>query len=373
MPTWKGNGGKSMTARAGRKQWNAGRAYAGRVEERPIGVDEKEANVRNERSGANHGGVFTAMSDRDRNDQHTNWLLIACIVLLVAAWSVAVWGISAQNAYQSAKGDNRAQHYYGDTYDPECSRVPFLFDDCAPGYVETEQERKTAEYDLAAQNRMADWTAVLVLVSIFGTALSIVGVFLIYSTFQETKRTADAARRANKLARRAFTADQRPWIKLSDIQAAKVQLDAEGTLAVVVSVRPENLGKTPALRVVLQCKLTRIGDIENSDVEEALDAFCETCRRTFEIGRNIAIFPDEKRVPLIETATLEGFSIHQTPVALRLFLCVAYMPSNDRYAMFHTGASVTLDFGAKCPPHPAAVENRCMGLLPCAMLGTFTP
>lgn len=42
-----------MTARAGRKQWNAGQAYAGPVEELPIGVDVKEAGVRNERSGAN--------------------------------------------------------------------------------------------------------------------------------------------------------------------------------------------------------------------------------------------------------------------------------------------------------------------------------
>ena len=56
MPTWKGNRGKSMTARAGRKQWNAGRTYAGPVEERPIGVDEKETNVRNGLSW----GKFTA-------------------------------------------------------------------------------------------------------------------------------------------------------------------------------------------------------------------------------------------------------------------------------------------------------------------------
>ncbi len=50
MPTWKGNRGKSMTERAGRKQWNAGRTYAGPVEELPIGVDEKEANMRNKLS-----------------------------------------------------------------------------------------------------------------------------------------------------------------------------------------------------------------------------------------------------------------------------------------------------------------------------------
>lgn len=39
-----------MTERAGRKQWNAGPRCAGPVEERSIGVDEKEANMRNERS-----------------------------------------------------------------------------------------------------------------------------------------------------------------------------------------------------------------------------------------------------------------------------------------------------------------------------------
>ena len=45
-----------MTKRAGRKQWAAGRRYAGAVEEGPIGVDEKDANVRNKLST----GKFTA-------------------------------------------------------------------------------------------------------------------------------------------------------------------------------------------------------------------------------------------------------------------------------------------------------------------------
>lgn len=40
-----------MTERAARKQWNAGRTYAGPVEELPIGVDEKEANMRNKLTG----------------------------------------------------------------------------------------------------------------------------------------------------------------------------------------------------------------------------------------------------------------------------------------------------------------------------------
>ena len=45
-----------MTERAGPKQWNAGRRCAGPVEEHPIGVDEKEVNVRNGLSW----GKFTA-------------------------------------------------------------------------------------------------------------------------------------------------------------------------------------------------------------------------------------------------------------------------------------------------------------------------
>ena len=49
MPTWKGNRGKSMTM-GGAQAVERGRRYTGPVEELPIGVDEKEANMRNKLS-----------------------------------------------------------------------------------------------------------------------------------------------------------------------------------------------------------------------------------------------------------------------------------------------------------------------------------
>ena len=277
------------------------------------------------------------MSSGNRDDRPA---LIALALLLVAVLLAALIALGNEYVAQHYAANYSAPDYEGGNGDVRAVLSALR------------------EFD-PLEDSLAQWS--MAFLAAVATILSIVGVVLLRRTFEETKRTADAARKANKLARKAFTADQRPWIKLSKINAVKVQLDATGRLAVMASVQPENLGKTPALRVVLQCKLERINAIEPDGVEEALDEFCETCRRTFEIGRNVAIFPQEQRGPLIEMVTLEGFRIEQTPVALRLFLCVAYMPSNDRYAMFHTGALVTLDFGARIAPPPGSGGEPLFG------------
>ena len=191
----------------------------------------------------------------------------------------------------------------------------------------------------------AQW--VMALFAMVATGASLVGIVLLRRTFEETRNTALEAASANKLARESLAADQRPWLKLSNISAARIDWDPNGTLAVVASAIPFNFGKTPALRVEMHCELGTVPD----DKEAALDEFCGKCTRTVTLGRSVAIFPQEERKPLIDTAAMDGFNIESAPRALFLTICVVYIGTGDSFDVFHTGAAVTLDLAIiKTPP-----------------------
>lgn len=77
--------------------------------------------------------------------------------------------------------------------------------DCANPIENPAREAQRGEYDLAAQQTMAIWTAVMGGVAVLGVALSGIGVYLVWTTFRETRRTAkiasdnlDAYRRAER-------------------------------------------------------------------------------------------------------------------------------------------------------------------------------
>jgi hypothetical protein len=70
----------------------------------------------------------------------------------------------------------------------------------------TARQSEHDEYDLQAQLVTSVWTRVMGIAAIVGMAVGILGVGLIYKTFEETRRTAYAAHEAN----RAFKDVERP-------------------------------------------------------------------------------------------------------------------------------------------------------------------
>ncbi|MFN3747983.1 MAG: hypothetical protein ACK4SJ_04775 [Sphingorhabdus sp.] len=65
---------------------------------------------------------------------------------------------------------------------------------CAYQAKQSAEEDERAEYDLYAQRTSALWAAIMAFAALLGIGLSGVGVYLVWTTFRETKRSADVAK-----------------------------------------------------------------------------------------------------------------------------------------------------------------------------------
>lgn len=125
-----------------------------------------------------------------------------------------------------------------------------------------------AERDLEAQQEMARWAFWL-------WAATIVGIGLLAATLWETRKAAQAAyemvgeakattaatnasavetRKSNEIARIAYMAEQRPWLRWEIAQPISVKRHGD-SLRVTISATLENFGKTPARNVLYFAEL----------------------------------------------------------------------------------------------------------------------
>jgi len=135
-----------------------------------------------------------------RNDIAANLVLGALSVALLV---LLLWqGFSESRKYEREAFDRSYQ--YARNAEREIAKrcVPPVTTDgprCAEEAKEAAREYQRKEQDLAAQRVSAWWTSVMGAAAIFGAVLSALGVFLVWTTFRET-------RKANVIA----MADRRP-------------------------------------------------------------------------------------------------------------------------------------------------------------------
>lgn len=101
------------------------------------------------------------------------------------------------------------------------------------------REREREEYDLQAQLVTSAWTRGMGLAAIIGMFVGIVGVGLIYVTFQETRRAANAAQQTHD----AFIAVERAKLVFN---VPAVVFDRVG-FGLRIYLRVDNMGKSAAL------------------------------------------------------------------------------------------------------------------------------
>lgn len=143
------------------------------------------------------------MPDGDRSKRFSPRLaaLIAALVLAALTVSGAVlYGLSQQIAYDQEAQDRIAD--YAKHSREQIARACFAFPglnqvECvSQAYQKSSPERREyerRELDLVAQQKMALWTAVMGVAAMIGMALSAVGVWLVWTTFRETRRQAQIA------------------------------------------------------------------------------------------------------------------------------------------------------------------------------------
>lgn len=138
--------------------------------------------------------------------------------------------------------------------DRRCLRLPFpAGDECARQADQTARENQRVELDLSAQQVTAWWTQVMGMAALIGMALSAIGVWLVWTTFREARRAANAGFEANSIAQNSQRAR---LVVRPKISVAYMNAEPEATIYV------ENVGYSIALNAV--CRLGATTDIPDA-------------------------------------------------------------------------------------------------------------
>jgi hypothetical protein len=187
-------------------------------------------------------------------------------VTTVAAFLIAipiVAGVILQSNYNDAAGKDAAEYsrYAEQEVGESCRGVAEIelvhcFSDAR---IKGELKKREYEHDaqdLVAQKTSALWTMLMGLAAILGMGLSVVGVYLVWTTFKET-------RHANEIAK----ADQRAWVRLSADPRLAREI-RKGTLYLRINCVAENTGRSPATFFAIEAKVFFLGRNEASAVVE---------------------------------------------------------------------------------------------------------
>ena len=119
---------------------------------------------------------------------------------------------------------------------------------CGPRCEAAQQREKE---DLVAQQRMADSTRDVVVVTEWQLYVGGVGIALLVLTLVLTVRATNAAVEANRIARKSAERQLRAYVGLKD---ARITMNDEGELS--YRVRYKNYGQTPGFKLTVQTSCT---------------------------------------------------------------------------------------------------------------------
>jgi hypothetical protein len=170
---------------------------------------------------------------------------------------------------------------------------------CIEQTRQTQRENEREEQDLAAQRVTAWWTNVMGVAALIGIALSAVGIWLVKTTFDET-------RKANEIARMS----QRPWLDAEIVVDGIAKSENGYVLRIIIHIK--NLGLSPAIR--LKCIIDGVfwhevlsGD--TAEISNYLPKVNDFVRRAVDrveaaqkmLGQDgFTIFPNEKTIVHVE-------------------------------------------------------------------------
>ncbi|MEM1051159.1 MAG: hypothetical protein AAGI28_03610 [Pseudomonadota bacterium] len=133
--------------------------------------------------------------------------------------------------------------------------------ECLSAKAEAAKEAERNERDLEAQRTMAVWTQAMGKAAVIGTGVGILGLFLIFVTFWETRKAAHAGREANDIARENSHRQLRAYLGVTSVKVVSRTL---------IYVKIKNFGQTPATNVQME---TRHEVKESGDLHSVFHPF----------------------------------------------------------------------------------------------------
>lgn len=200
----------------------------------------------------------------------------------VATLTFATVGIFSSLTWHSAALENEATNRSNIHRQNAHNRIEWVCPtaisqiDCIAETNQAARENEREEQDLAAQKITAWWTKVMGIAALIGMALSAVGVWLIKTTFDET-------RRGNEIAAAAAGSE---YGASFDIIGGHVRIEAG---MIFVRFRVKNTGKSPAHRVAIAGKYTAFEDAISTKGSTVSDVTNENTASFFSAS---SIMPD---------------------------------------------------------------------------------
>jgi hypothetical protein len=176
---------------------------------------------------------------------------IAGLAVVASALFLLIRDLSAVDSAYSHSAADASVEYQSDAraYIKERCFTPTGITemDCAAKAEEAAREGQRKEQDLAAQNITAWWTKVMGIAALIGMALSAVGVWLVKTTFDET-------RKANSISRESVYRQLRAYVTIDGSE----HRHKDGWDWVTLTLH--NSGSTPATRVKIFSTMFQVED-----------------------------------------------------------------------------------------------------------------
>lgn len=212
---------------------------------------------------------------------------IALFVIAALAW--ASWDIFSTYKQGHADERNNATQYEASAskQGPETCRPIMdergVFDwlACLAESVGVDGSVKQAEYDLKAQQDMAVWALGMLIVTIWLSVITLVGVLFVGWTLRETRRAVKAADDAVKVTREIGIAQISPYLS---IVHASAFIDERNGICFTVQVK--NSGQTPAknVHVIVSVWVNRACTPPDSIEGEVMQTSVEVFSRPLDLG-----------------------------------------------------------------------------------------
>jgi hypothetical protein len=188
---------------------------------------------------------------RDKTDV-VKWGLAALAAIIVLA--VIGYGLIQQSAYSQSATDRSADYTKNAAaqINQACTGIsklekPICTKKAATEYRLQARDKQREYDDLAAQQTSALWTSIMGIAALIGMGLSAVGVALVYTTFRETRRSADAAHKTYD----AFIAFEDAVLKVTNKGGKTEHADGKAVYRMFYTI--SNIGRSPAYIHYLKC------------------------------------------------------------------------------------------------------------------------
>lgn len=242
---------------------------------------------------------------------------------VAAALAVAlIWNISAYQAQSTLEARYRAQEHAAGAEGRiarSCVNLQATaLVECVAEQVEATREEQRAEYDLSAQNRMAEWAFWVMVMGALTTGLTAIALYFVSETLtatraavEDTGEATEAMKAANEIAQGAIVAAQaaneiareadRAWVQIGFQGGGDLLPESETKLLWLTKVQLQNVGRAPAFSVYVS-KMIFVGPASMAAATQAAkDAIRDGPGETWSDG--VTLFPNT--APMQHTVMIE--------------------------------------------------------------------